>query len=354
LSAVISIQALDKDFPGPDGPVPALRNISLAVAGGEIFGIIGRSGAGKSTLIRCINLLERPSRGRVVIDGTDITALSPVALRAARRDIGMVFQHFNLLSSRTAAENIALPLELIGLPRPRILRRVDEMLALVGLTDKGGAYPAELSGGQKQRVGIARALATEPRLLLCDEATSALDPETTKSILALIKDINRKLGLTVLLITHEMEVIREIADRVAVLDRGEVVESGRVFDLFTAPRHPVTHALVGEVLQRELPESLAARFHQDAATADNLVCRIIFTGPAANQPVLSEIVRRFGLSLNILQGHVDYIQGSPYGTITIEAAGPERAKQAALNFLRDNALAVEILGRVRETDRVVA
>ena len=351
---MISIQALEKDFPGPNGTIPALRGLSLDIAAGEIFGIIGRSGAGKSTLIRCLTLLEQPTRGRILIGGRDITALPPAALRAARRDIGMVFQHFNLLSSRTAAGNIALPLELIGTPRPRIARRVEEMLALVGLSDRGNAYPAELSGGQKQRVGIARALATAPHLLLCDEATSALDPETTKSILALIKEINRELGLTVLLITHEMDVIREIADRVAVLDQGEIVESGQVFDLFTAPRHPVTHALVGEVLQRELPESLAARFLHAAAAADSLVCRIIFTGPAANQPVLSEIVRRFGLSLNILQGHVDYIQGSPYGTITVEASGPERAKQAALNFLRDHALAVEILGRVRETDRVVA
>ena len=351
---VISIRDLHKEFPGPDGLVKVLNGISLTIAQGETFGIIGRSGAGKSTLVRCVNMLERPSGGSVQVAGREMTTLNDAALREARRDIGMIFQHFNLLSSRTAAENIALPLELIGRSRGEIARRVDEMLELVGLTERRNAYPAQLSGGQKQRVGIARALATRPSVLLCDEATSALDPETTKQILALLKEINRSLGLTVMLITHEMEVVREIADRIAVLDQGEIVEMGAVFDVFTDPRHPVSRSFVGEVLNRELPESLANRLHQTPTSAEHLVVRIIFTGPSANEPIISEMVRRFGLSFNILQGHVDYIQGAPYGTLTVEVSGPEAAKQAALDFLRLNKLKVEILGRVTASDRAVA
>ncbi|RAU20544.1 methionine ABC transporter ATP-binding protein [Paramagnetospirillum kuznetsovii] len=351
---MISIQNLRKLFPGPDGPVTVLNGISLEIAQGETFGIIGRSGAGKSTLVRCVNMLERPTTGNIRVAAREMTTLNGAALGEARRGIGMIFQHFNLLSSRTAAQNIALPLELIGHPRGEIARRVDEMLALVGLSERRDAYPAQLSGGQKQRVGIARALATKPSVLLCDEATSALDPETTKQILALLKEINRSLGLTIMLITHEMEVVREVADRVAVLDHGEVVESGRVFDVFTDPRHPVSRSFVGEVLNRELPEALASRMHQSPSSAEHLVFRIIFTGPSANQPIVSEMVRRFGLSFNILQGHVDYIQGSPYGTLTVEASGTEQAKQSALDFLRLNNLKVEILGRVPATDRAVA
>ena len=351
---MISIRNLDKVFPGLDGPVKVLNDVSLDIRAGETFGIIGRSGAGKSTLVRCVNLLERPTRGTIAVSGREMTGLDGAGLRAARRDIGMIFQHFNLLSSRTAAENIALPLELIGRSRGEIARRVDEMLDLVGLADRRDAYPAQLSGGQKQRVGIARALATRPSVLLCDEATSALDPETTKQILALLKDINRTLGLTIVLITHEMEVVREIADRVAVLDLGRVVELGAVFDVFTDPRHPVSRAIVGEVLNRELPESLASRLHHSPSSAEKLVVRIIFTGPSANEPIISEIVRRFGVSFNILQGHVDYIQGAPYGTLTVEASGPEQAKQSALDFLRLNNLKVEILGRVSASNRAVA
>jgi D-methionine transport system ATP-binding protein len=352
--AVIAIEGLDKDFRGREGTVAALKGISLHVAAGEIFGIIGRSGAGKSTLVRCINMLERPTRGSVRVGGRELTTLSEADLRQARRDIGMIFQNFNLLSSRTVHDNIALPLELTGMPAAARRRRVEELLELVGLPAKRRAYPAELSGGQKQRVGIARALASKPSVLLCDEATSALDPETTKSILALLKDINQSLGVTVVLITHEMPVIREIADRVAVLDHGEVVEQGRVFDVFTKPAHSATTSLVHEVLNLDLPHSLITRLRAAPATAPHLVFRITFSGAAANDPIVSEIVSRFGVSFNILHGHIDYIQGAPYGTLTVEADGPESAKQAALDFLRLNNLKVEILGRVTEIDRAVA
>jgi|AGTN01.1.fsa_nt_gi ABC-type metal ion transport system, ATPase component len=353
-SVVISIEALTKQFPTRDGPHTVLDQVDLHVDKGEIFGIIGRSGAGKSTLVRCINLLERPTEGRISVAGRDLTALPERELRRARRDIGMIFQHFNLLSSRTVRGNIALALELGGTRRPIIERRVDELLHVVGLDDKGRHYPAELSGGQKQRVGIARALASNPSVLLCDEATSALDPETTKSILALLRDINRQFGLTVVLITHEMPVVKEIADRVAVLDQGKVVELGRVFDVFTAPAHPVSRALVGETLNREMPESLLLRLTESRLIAEHVVIRVVFTGPAANDPIVSEMVRRFGVSFNILHGHIDYIQGAPYGTLTLEAAGAEPSLQAALDFLRQNNLKVEILGRVAATARAVA
>lgn len=351
---MISIKALSKSFTGPAGSVPVLRQISLEIARGEVFGIIGHSGAGKSTLVRCINRLETPDSGQVVVGGADITALSGAQLRATRQRIGMVFQHFNLLSSRTVRDNIAFPLEIAGATRTEIARRVDRLLNLVGLTDKGNAYPAELSGGQKQRVGIARALASEPDVLLCDEATSALDPVTTKSILGLLKDINRDLGLTIVLITHEMAVIREIADRVAVLDDGEVVEHGRVFDVFTNPTHRVTASFVRDLLNRDLPEALLSQMAHTPATSDHLVVRVIFTGPAADDPVLSDLVARFGLSLNILHGHVDYIQGAPYGSLTVRMDGTEAAKQAGLDYLRHKNLKAEILGRVAANDRAVA
>jgi D-methionine transport system ATP-binding protein len=351
---VIVIDDLEKEFGGPSGPNPVLRGISLTIEKGEVFGIIGRSGAGKSTLVRCINLLERPTRGRITVAGRELSGLSGADLRAARHDIGMVFQHFNLLSSRTVQGNVSLPLELVDMPRGERLRRVDEMLELVGLTDKRDAYPAQLSGGQKQRVGIARALASRPSVLLCDEATSALDPETTKSILALLAEINRTLNLTIVLITHEMQVVREIADRVAVLDQGRVVEQGAVFDVFTQPSHPITRSLVREVLNLELPERVSSRLRHSPQTSPGLVMRITFTGPSANEPIVSEIVRRFGVSFNILHGHIDYIQNAPYGTLTVEAGGSEAGLQAALDFLRVKSLKVEILGRVAAPDRAVA
>lgn len=351
---MIHIDALSKRYTGPHGPIPVLRHVTLHVGKGEVFGIIGRSGAGKSTLVRCINRLEHPDAGRIRVGDRDITALSGSALRTARQGIGMVFQHFNLLSSRNVRANVALPLELNGTPRSEIHRRVDHLLELVGLTDKWAAYPAELSGGQKQRVGIARALASKPSVLLCDEATSALDPATTKSILALLKDINRELDLTIVLITHEMSVIREIADRVAVLEQGEIIEQGRVFDVFTTPAHDVTKSFVREVLNRQIPEALNRRLTLSPQIGDCVVARITFTGPAANDPVLSDMVARFGVSLNILHGHVDYIQGAPYGTLTVEIAGTEPAKQAALDHLRLKNLKAEILGRVATNDRAVA
>ncbi|WP_160000434.1 methionine ABC transporter ATP-binding protein, partial [Roseomonas sp. 18066] len=256
----IRLTALKRHFSVAGGPlVKALDGVSLSVAPGEIFGIVGRSGAGKSTLIRCVNLLERPEAGQVQVLGEELLALDDATLRDRRRGIGMVFQHFNLLASRTVADNVAFPLEVAGVPAAERKARVAEALALVGLTDKAKTYPAQLSGGQKQRVGIARALAPRPKILLCDEATSALDPETTQEILGLIKTLRDQLDLTVLLITHEMAVVKEICDRVAVMERGQVIEEGRVFDVFTRPAHPTTRRFIADTIGHSIPPGTVAR-----------------------------------------------------------------------------------------------
>jgi D-methionine transport system ATP-binding protein len=351
---MIEIRELTKTFHAEGGPVHVLKGISLTVEKGEVFGVIGRSGAGKSTLVRCINLLERPTAGKVVVAGQEITALRGHALRQARHSIGMIFQHFNLLSSRTALDNVALPLELAGRSRADARAAAAPLLELVGLADKRGRYPAELSGGEKQRVGIARALASEPAVLLCDEATSALDPETTQSILTLLRDINRKLGLTIVLITHEMPVIKEICDRVAVLEHGEIVEMGPVFEVFTAPTAEVTRRFVRDLVDRALPANLVARLQAQPPGVGNPVLRIVFRGPSAHTPVVSEVVRRYGLLLNILQATVDYIQGAPYGNVIVEAIGREQDVGLALEFIRSRDLKVEVLGHVASDARALA
>jgi D-methionine transport system ATP-binding protein len=351
---MIEIQGVSKTFRGDRGPVEVLRDVTLSIREGEIFGIIGRSGAGKSTLVRCINLLERPTAGRVTVAGRELTALDVGALRQARHRVGMIFQHFNLLSSRTVLDNVALPLELAGATRAAAREAATPLLEVVGLSGKVARYPSELSGGEKQRVGIARALATEPAVLLCDEATSALDPETTTSILALLRDINRKLGLTIVLITHEMQVIREICERVAVLDHGRVVEQGTVFDVFTSPVAEVTRRFVRDLVDRDLPPSLVARLGAPPAGLVHPVLRIVFTGPSALQPIVAEAVRRHGVLLNILQATIDEIQGQPYGNVVVEAIGRGADVQAALEFIRGNQLKVEVIGHVPGDARVAA
>jgi len=316
---VIRIEHLSKRFSPTSAPV--LDDVSLTVCTGEIYGIIGRSGAGKSTLVRCINQLERPSAGRVLVNGRELTGLAGPELRAARRDIGMIFQHFNLLSSRNAAGNVALPLEALSLPRAEIRARVAELLDLVGLADKADAYPSELSGGQKQRVGIARALASRPSVLLCDEATSALDPETTEQILALLRDINRRLGLTILLITHEMEVVRDIASHVAVLDHGRLVEEGPTFEILAFPRSAVARSFLSGLVAHELPPLVAEKLVAVATAESDPVLRIVFTGEAAHEPILAELVAHFGVTPNILHGRIDYVGGRALGVLTLIAVG---------------------------------
>jgi D-methionine transport system ATP-binding protein len=339
---------------GPGAPVVALDKVTLTVERGDIFGVIGRSGAGKSTLIRCINLLERPTSGSVRVDGQDLSALDDRALNLARRDIGMVFQHFNLLSSRTARDNVALPLEIAGGKPAAIRGRVDVLLDLVGLSEQSGRYPAQLSGGQKQRVGIARALANGPKILLCDEATSSLDPETTIQILDLIADINRRLGVTVVLITHEMNVVRRIARRVAVLEKGRVLESGPVHDVFTRPKSETTRSFVAETVGYDVPATLLAKAARNPGVGPRTLLRVDLTGPATHEPLVSEISRRFGLDLNIVAGRIDEIQGHPFGSLTLIAGGAPDGIEAAIRHLRQRGVHVEVLGHVPPDDRTAA
>ena len=343
---MIELQGLSQRFPGGSGEVHALRDVSLSIAPGEVFGIIGRSGAGKSTLVRAINLLNRPSAGRVIVDGHDLTALDANRLRAARREIGMIFQHFNLLSSRTVYDNVALPLELAGKTKSEIAATVLPLLDLVGLSALRDRYPARISGGQKQRVGIARALASKPKVLLSDEATSALDPETTRAILDLLKQINRELGLTIVMITHQMEVIKQVCDRVAVLEAGQVVETGRVIDVFLRPQHAVTRAMIGDVIAQELPASVLKRVESRLGNGRDHVYRLAFTGENVDRPVLAQAIRQHGLDFNILHGHIDEIQGQAFGSLAIMATGEPAAVRAAMEYLQTQGVVVEEIEHV--------
>jgi len=346
--AFVRFEAVSKRFPASraSGEVVALDGIDLDAARGSISAIIGRSGAGKSTLIRLVNGLEKPSTGKVIVDGTDIAPLGERALRSARREIGMIFQHFNLLSSRTVFDNAALPLEIAGVPRKEIEARVTPLLDLVGLADKRNRYPSELSGGQKQRVGIARALATRPKLLLSDEATSALDPETTLSVLALLRKINKELGLTIILITHEMEVVKSIADHVAVIEKGRIVESGTTFDVFTRPQHETTRALLAGIPGMTLPEFVQSRITQQPTPDSETVLRIVFTGTHATDPVLSRLSKDLGLEVNILGGAVDEIAGRPFGTLIVSFKGDDAKVAETRAFLTALGLTTEVLGHV--------
>ncbi|MGS1108654.1 methionine ABC transporter ATP-binding protein [Achromobacter anxifer] len=333
LDAHIVFEGLQKRYEGARGPVAALSDVSFSIARGEVFGIIGRSGAGKSTLLRSINMLERPSAGRVRVDGVDVGGLDENALVGLRRRIGMIFQHFNLLSAKTVAENVALPLRVAGV-RPAAARaRVEELLELVGLRDKADVYPAKLSGGQKQRVGIARALVHEPEILLCDEATSALDPETTQSILALLLDINRKLGLTVVLITHDMAVIREVCHKVLVLDGGRKVEEGEVWRVFGNPQADATRALL-RPLQHDLPADLAARLVPDLHGRDGVaVLRLRFTGQGRPDGVSLQALAALGPGATLLHGGLDRLRGHAQGSLLVSVpagALQEEAARAAL------------------------
>ncbi len=343
---MIEIRHLSQRFASPRGWVEALHNVNLSIPPGEVFGIIGRSGAGKSTLVRTINLLTRPSEGSVVVAGRDLMLLPAAALREARREIGMIFQHFNLLSARTVFGNVALPLELAGMKRAEIEATVRPLLDLVGLAAQHDRYPAQISGGQKQRVGIARALASQPKVLLSDEATSALDPETTRAILELLRRINRELGLTIVLITHQMEVIKQVCDRVAVLDAGRVVETGKVLDVFLQPHHEVTRALIGDVIAQELPVALKARVAERLKQGDGHLLRLAFTGSDVGQPILSEVIRRYALEFNILHGQIDELQGQAFGSLAVLVAGEPGKVGEAIAFMREQGVIVEDLSHV--------
>ncbi|KGB93291.1 MULTISPECIES: methionine ABC transporter ATP-binding protein [Burkholderia] len=356
----VSLEQVGKVFATPRGHAAALRDVTLDVRRGEVFGIIGRSGAGKSTLLRLVNGLERPSSGRVRVQGVDVGALDEDGLVALRRRTGMVFQHFNLLSAKTVFENVALPLKIAGVPKAERVRKVEALLDLVGLAAKRDAYPASLSGGQKQRVGIARALVHDPEVLLCDEATSALDPETTQSILALLADINRRLGLTIVLITHEMEVIRAVCDTVAVIEQGEVVETGPVWRVFGDPRHGATRALLS-TLGYDLPAELAARVRplpEPAALPDGaqIVLDVRYTGESGGEPDVGALAAALGGSVRFLHGGIESIRGHAQGRLVIAAtpraddAGPSAARGGAVAALleraRRHANRAEVLGYV--------
>ena len=351
---MIKLSQIEKVYDGASGPVHALKGIDLHIRRGEIYGVIGLSGAGKSTLVRCINMLERPTKGKVIVDGADLTAMNDRELRAARKNIGMIFQHFNLLSSATVYDNVAFPLTLIGMKRSEIEKKVVPLLELVGLADKKDQYPAQLSGGQKQRVGIARALASDPKVLLCDEATSALDPQTTKSILELIRDINQKLQLTVVLITHEMQVIKEICDNVAVIENGVICEQGTVLDVFTNPQQAITKEFIGVIISHDIPEAFKdAQISATPLPDSSLLVRLSFIGNSAGEPVISGLIRRFEVDTNIIYGNVDHIKSTPYGTLVIEITGDDAEIQKALDYLQERNLGIEVIGYVAGHDHAI-
>lgn len=352
---MIKISHVEKIYDTPSGKVHALKGIDLNIAKGEIYGIIGLSGAGKSTLVRCINMLERPTSGNVFVDGQDMTKLSEDELRTARKNIGMIFQHFNLLSSATVYDNIAFPLTLSKVPSDEIKKKVEPLLELVGLKDKAKQYPAQLSGGQKQRVGIARALASDPKILLCDEATSALDPQTTKSILALIRDINKKFALTVVVITHEMQVIKEICDKVAVISDGVIAEKGSVLDVFTNPQHEITKEFISVLLSNELPAAFRGNeISNEKVDGALLLLRLNFLGERADDPLLAQMIRTcHGVECTMLFGNLDEIHGVPFGRFIVGLSGSESAIENALNFLSGKEVRVEVIGYVRRNPAAV-
>lgn len=349
---MIKLDHITQTYKTPEGrEFKALDDVSIEIRPGEIFGIIGRSGAGKSTLVRCINLLNRPSEGTVTVDGKNLTELSEDELRESRRSIGMIFQHFNLLSSRTVYDNVALPLDLVGTPKNVIREKVEPLLKLVGLTEHAHKYPSQLSGGQKQRVGIARALTNDPKVLLSDEATSALDPETTVATLALLKRINKELGLTIVMITHEMQVVKQICERVVVMNYGKIVEQGKVVDIFMSPQHETTKALIGNVMARDMPASILDRFRKARENHPNsdavYLLRLAFSGNEVTRPVISECSRRFNLDFNILRGTVDDVQGQTLGSLTVLIEAESSVFIEAVNFLRENGVVVEEINDVK-------
>lgn len=346
--SMITLSSVKKSYKSAEGEVTALKGVDLSIERGEIYGIIGLSGAGKSTLIRCINMLERPTEGKVIVDGKDLTTLSEADLRKERKGIGMIFQHFNLLSSATVYDNVAFPLRLANADDETIRKKVEPLLALVGLADKAQQYPAQLSGGQKQRVGIARALAAGPKVLLSDEATSALDPQTTKSILQLIADINKKLGLTVVIITHEMQVIKDVCDKVAVIADGVIAEKGSVVDIFTKPQNPITREFVSTLLSNDLPINYRGKeLLQAPVEGGELLLRLTFLGERADDPVIADVIRRFPIEVSILYGTLDQIRSLPYGRMIVGVKGEQAEIDRALAYLDTRDLKKEVLGYVR-------
>ncbi|RKD24312.1 methionine ABC transporter ATP-binding protein [Ammoniphilus oxalaticus] len=341
---MITIKNLQKTYRQGNRIVEAVKDVNIEVKKGEIFGVIGFSGAGKSTLIRCVNLLEKPTSGLVQVNGLELTSLTEPELRAARRKIGMIFQHFNLLSSSTVFENVAAPLRLARAPKKQIEEKVNELLRLVGLADKGGSYPSQLSGGQKQRVAIARALANDPEILLCDEATSALDPQTTDSILELLLDINRRFDITIMLITHEMYVIKQICDRVAVMEQGAVVEQGTVLDIFARPQTHTTRNFIKNIFDIHLPENIQRKIQTEHVNGS--ILRVSFVGEATTEPFIAELAIRYGLRPNVIFGNITQIKQTTFGSLMIAVNGEPNIIQQGIAYLQQQGLTVEVLEHV--------
>lgn len=335
---MIEIKNVSKVYKTKDSEINALNNVNLRIGDGEIFGIIGASGAGKSSLVRCINKLEVPDSGQVFIDGSDITSLSQTQLRETRRKIGMIFQHFNLLMNKTVFDNVAFPLRISHLPKKQVEQQVQNILELVDLWDKKNSYPAQLSGGQKQRVGIARALANNPKIILSDEATSALDPTTTNSILELLKDINKRFNITIVVITHEMQVIKQICNKVAIIEDGAIVEEGSVIDIFTNPRSQTTRNFTKRL--NDIPEEY---LNTGGNNGNEIIIRTLFIGGNSNQPVISTMIKKFDVDANILAGKIETIQDTNVGNLVLKITGNAENVAKAVDFLRDNQVGIEVL-----------
>ncbi|HSI67177.1 MAG TPA: methionine ABC transporter ATP-binding protein [Planococcus sp. (in: firmicutes)] len=338
---MIELQNLTKIFDTGKGSLTAVDQVDFSIDSGEIFGIIGYSGAGKSTLIRLLNGLEKPTSGSVIINDQNITAISGPQLRKARQKVSMIFQHFNLLWSRTVQENIEFPLEIAGVPKNKRQERVQELVELVGLTGRESAYPSQLSGGQKQRVGIARALANEPEVLLCDEATSALDPQTTDAILDLLVDINKRLGLTIVLITHEMHVIQKICHRVAVMEGGAVVELGDVLEVFQSPQQEITKRFVSQVTDTEDTQETINHLRELYPTGE--LVKLIFVGDKTEQPILTKLIRTHPVEVNIVQGNISQTQRGAYGTLILQIKGSPEEISEAIEFLHTEKVKTEVM-----------
>lgn len=336
---MIQLQSVVKQFEAKNGTVTAVDQVDIQVKKGEIHGVIGYSGAGKSTLIRCVNLLERPTSGKVIINGIDLTEASPEQLRQSRQKIGMIFQHFNLLKTATVYDNIAIPLKLLGYNKQEVEQKVKKYAEIVGLTDKLTSYPNQLSGGQKQRVAIARSLSQEPEILLSDEATSALDPETTDSILDLLLEINEKLGITILLITHEMNVIQKICDYVYVLEKGRLVEHNTAIELFTKPQHPTTRKFLNTISQRNLSDSLIEQLNLTGA-----VIRLTFVGESTGKPLIADVASRFHVQPNILAANIIELKNGIVGNIVVHINGTVAEITATTQYLKDNGVQIDVLG----------
>jgi len=334
---MIVLENVSKEFgKKKEKKVHALKRINLTINKGEIFGVVGFSGAGKSTLIRCVNLLERPTSGKVFINDVDMMSLAPKELRRQRKKIGMIFQQYNLLHSKTIFENVAEPLILEKRSKNEIKDKVTKLLAFVGLEDRANHYPEQLSGGQKQRVGIARALATDPDILLCDEATSALDPNTTESVLELLRRVREEYGVTILMITHEMNVIKDICDRVAVMENGEIVEQGSVMDVFTEPKTKITESFVKTVLNTTIPPSIMKLMNRNSDTNNKNMYRVIFKGDSSVNPLLSETAKHFSVNINVVHGMITELQGIPFGNLIVYFHGEQKEIERAIEYMKNN------------------